>query len=132
MISGLNHITLGVSQLDRSFDFYVGLLGCQPHARWNSGVYLTAGTVWLCLSLDHAKPAADYTHIAFSVEDGQFEKSCERLMAAGVTQWKENTSEGQSLYFLDPDGHKLELHVGDLASRRKEVAKLPYEGWVEY
>ncbi|MFB9570701.1 hypothetical protein ACFFRS_27370, partial [Saccharopolyspora hordei] len=31
--------------------------------------------------------------------------------------WKANRSEGASLYILDPDGHKLELHLGDLASR---------------
>ena len=31
--------------------------------------------------------------------------------------WKDNRSEGDSLYFLDPDGHRLELHAGSLASR---------------
>jgi hypothetical protein len=36
---------------------------------------------------------------------------------ACAQEWKDNRSEGASLYFLDPDGHRLELHVGDLASR---------------
>lgn len=30
---------------------------------------------------------------------------------------KDNTSPGKSLYFLDPDDHKLEIHVGDWKAR---------------
>jgi hypothetical protein len=41
----------------------------------------------------------------------------ERLKRAGVTSFKDNRSEGESFYFLDPDGHQLELHVGDWLSR---------------
>ncbi|HEX5514181.1 MAG TPA: glutathione transferase, partial [Gammaproteobacteria bacterium] len=42
--------------------------------------------------------------------------------------WKDNKSEGDSLYFLDPDGHKLEIHVGDLESRLAALREKPYEG----
>ncbi len=34
MILGLNHITLSVSDLEKSFNFYTKILGCQPIARW--------------------------------------------------------------------------------------------------
>lgn len=40
-----------------------------------------------------------------------------RLLEAGASIWRENETEGASLYFLDPDGPKLELHVSDLTSR---------------
>jgi hypothetical protein len=36
---------------------------------------------------------------------------------AAATLWKLNTHEGASLYFLDPDGHKLDLHDGSLVTR---------------
>ncbi|NER81640.1 MAG: hypothetical protein F6K42_19165 [Leptolyngbya sp. SIO1D8] len=34
MITGLNHITLAVSDLEASFTFYTNVLDCQPLARW--------------------------------------------------------------------------------------------------
>lgn len=128
MLKGLNHITLAVADVQRSVDFYTGLLGFTGHATWQRGAYLSLGELWLCLSLDTPVPAADYTHLAFSLEKTDFAEFCRRMAQAGVVQWKDNRSEGDSLYFLDPDGHKLEAHVGDLASRLQSLRQHPYDG----
>ncbi|MCA1179396.1 MULTISPECIES: fosfomycin resistance glutathione transferase [unclassified Pantoea] len=127
MLTGLNHITLAVSNVSESFTFYVETLGFTPRAQWKNGAYLSIGELWLCLSLDAVSIGKDYTHYAFSIEDEVFEAFAERLKASGVKEWKVNKSEGKSLYFLDPDGHKLELHVGSLESRLKACRAQPYE-----
>ncbi|MCX4026563.1 fosfomycin resistance glutathione transferase [Endozoicomonas sp. SM1973] len=128
MINGINHITLAVNNLDKPFEFYVKVLGFKPHAKWNKGAYLSVGELWFCLSVDHAQPSKDYTHIAFDVSEQDFPVLKDRLIAMGVRQWKVNTSEGSSLYILDPDGHKLEIHVGSLQSRLDALKNNPYPG----
>ncbi len=96
MLTGLNHLTLALHNLDRSVDFYRHLLGFRLHARWDTGAYLSLDV--LC------------------------------LRAHDVIEWQQNRSEGGSLYFLDPDGHKLEAHVGDLNSRLAQCRTLPCPG----
>ncbi|MCW2255069.1 catechol 2,3-dioxygenase-like lactoylglutathione lyase family enzyme [Providencia alcalifaciens] len=74
----------------------------------------------------------DYTHYAFSVTEDNFSAMVEKLKQSGVKQWKDNRSEGHSFYFLDPDGHKLEIHVGSLIERLKSCQTAPYDGMVFY
>ena len=130
MIQGLNHITLAVSDLDRSLRFYREVLGLTGRVMWEKGAYLSAGSLWLCLSVDEVCEKADYTHFAFSISNESFSDFVEKLTLNGVPQWKSNSSEGYSVYFLDPDGHKLEAHAGDLHSRLKSLKSLkniPYK-----
>lgn len=119
----------------KSISFWHGLLGLTLHARWNTGAYLTCGDLWVCLSFDEARryvppQESDYTHYAFTVAEADFQPFSQRLEQAGVTVWKQNKSEGASFYFLDPDGHKLELHVGSLAARLAACREKPYAGMV--
>lgn len=128
MLRGLNHITLAVNNLEISFRFYTSVLGFKPQVKWNKGAYLSLGDLWLCLSCDRVDPKLDYSHIAFDIAQDDFLGFSEKLTAAGVARWKTNTSEGNSLYFLDPNGHKLEAHVGNLQSRLSSLRLAPYEG----
>ncbi len=52
MLSGLNHLTLAVTDLDRSVAFYRGLLQLRLDATWDSGAYLSLPGLWLCLSFE--------------------------------------------------------------------------------
>jgi len=131
MIGSVNHITIGVSDLDNAFKFYTDILGMKPIAAWNKGAYLLAGSTWICLALEesrHQKKSIGRSHIAFSVDDKDFEHLASRITESGAGTWRENVSEGKSLYFLDPDGHRLEIHAGDLRSRLAFCRKKPYTG----
>ncbi len=128
MITGLNHITLAVRDLDISLKFYTDILNFEADVRWSKGAYLHLNELWLCLSLGKAAPAKDYTHFAFSIEQNDFEIFLDKIRTNKIAEWKENTSEGDSLYFLDPDGHKLEVHTGSLQSRLESLKAQPYAG----
>lgn len=128
MLTGLNHITIAVSDLERSLDFYINALGFKGHVKWKQGAYLSLGDLWLCLSVDKPDEKSDYSHIAFSISQQDFTDFSLKLIQLNIAQWKENKSEGESLYLLDPDGHKLEIHSGDLYSRLESIKHQPYEG----
>lgn len=134
MLTGLNHLTLSVRELARSVAFYRDMLGLRQHARWDRGAYLSAGDLWLCLSLVGQDTAAlaspAYTHYAFAISQQDFPAFAARLRAAGVPEWQQSRSAGDSLYFLDPDGHRLEAHAGSLAQRLSACRAAPYPGMI--
>src|SRR5262245_45666154 len=131
MITGVNHITLSIQDVAESFAFYTDVLGLRPVARWPKGAYLLAGDMWVALVLDeHTRADAlpEYTHIAFTVAQADFVALSERIRMAGTPIWQDNWTEGDSLYFSDPNGHKLEIHASDLAARIKSAKVAPWEG----
>ena len=127
-VAGLSHVTLAVACLDRALALYRDLLGMRLRARWADGAYLEAGDLWLCLQrADRPAPATDGTHLALAVDAAAFAALAPRIEAA-CPIWKANRSEGASVYFEDPDGHRLELHVGDLDSRLAHYRAHPEKG----
>ena len=124
MIFGINHLTLSVNDLDESFHFYVDILGCKPIQKNPNSAYVLAGDTWVALDKSQrpqASPGTDYSHIAFSVEMAVFSEIKKRLLDYGVTDWQKNKTEGESFYFLDPNGHKLELATSNLNNRIEEA-----------
>lgn len=131
MITGVNHITLSVRDAEESFAFYTQVLGFRPVSRWPTGAYLMAGDTWLALHLDdrvRADALPEYTHLAFTVAGHDFERLSQRITGSGAETWQANRTEGESLYFLDPNGHKLEIHASDLATRISTAKEDPWDG----
>lgn len=120
MITGISHITLSVRSLDESFNFYREVLSFKPLMKSPKSAYFLAGDLWFCIEEDsnvRSDALPEYTHIAFSVTADDFIAIEERIMTSSAHIFKKNTSEGDSIYFQDPNGHKLEIHVGDWRSR---------------
>lgn len=134
MLTGISHLTIAVTDLQASITFYKDILGMRVKASWDGGAYLSVGDFWVCLSLDRKRAGMqpDYTHYAFSIKQSDFSDFKSRLEEKGVEAWRDNSSEGDSFYFLDPDGHKLEIHVGNLDSRLEACRSSPYSGMKFY
>lgn len=123
-IRGVNHVTFSVSDLDASAAFYESVFGKEPLLQTEQMAYFDVGGLWLALNLQVGIPRSEtvhsYTHVAFTLDTGDFEKMARHLESLGValrpTREREE-GEGQSLYFADPDGHLLEFHTGDLKTR---------------
>lgn len=128
---GINHITFAVRSLDDAFRFYVDVLGAKPQARWKRGAFLTLGGTWLALLVGQPEAVneSDYSHIAFSVAPTAFAEVEARIRAAGAHLWSENQTPGDSLYFSDPDGHRLEIHASDLEARLNAMDEKPPAGY---
>jgi len=118
-ITGLNHLTLAVSDLQRSVAFYSEALGFAVKMHGPSSAYLEAGDLWLALVRDpdmRREPLLEYSHAAFTIAAEDLPALIDQLALVGVNRWQES-DRADSFYFLDPDGHKLELHSGNLDSR---------------
>ena len=135
MIKGINHITLAVKDVEKSLHFYKDILGLKPVVKCRNGAYLTASNTWLALNQDSKileTKRPDYSHNAFNCTSSEFQTLKSQLLEYGCVEWSENKSEGDSFYFLDPDGHKFEIHVGDLKSRLKEMQDNPWDTFEYY
>jgi catechol 2,3-dioxygenase-like lactoylglutathione lyase family enzyme len=131
VITGINHLTLSVTNVEQSLDFYTRVLGFRTVARWPKGAYLLAGDFWVCLVFDgetRKTALPEYTHIAFTIAPQDFDAMSQRIRSSGAKVWQENRTEGASLYFLDPNGHKLEIHASDLNARLTDAREHPWEG----
>lgn len=117
---GINHITLATSDLARSIDFYRNILGLTLVTSWDKGAYFLAGNLWFCLNYDpktKKKPTEEYSHLAFTIKLADFAAIKQTVIENKIPIWQENSSPGESLYILDPDNNKLELHTSTLQER---------------
>jgi glutathione S-transferase fosA5 len=62
MLTGINHITLAVKDVDSSFAFYKDLLQLTPLCKWDKGAYFLVGEFWFCLNHDEKTDCKSLLH----------------------------------------------------------------------
>jgi len=122
-INGIDHVAIVVSDMDRSIEFYAGVLGLTliQDGRKEGGKKKTfLGTksrtlVALTEDTKRSKGMGEYvegvSHVAFLVDE--VEKAAEALRKKGVTFIEEKVDKGgkaKAYHFLDPDGLELEIY----------------------
>ena len=115
-VLGLHQVTLGVSDVERSLDFYQELFGLPVQARQGAKVLLRIGQGPHFLALTavgSGSPRID--HFGMAVEDFSVDRLVQTLADHGVTRASggEGLSGGPQRVRVTTRGNTTELHMGD-------------------
>ena len=111
--TGIDHVVLWVSDLERSKRFYIDLLGMKVHHESDWQSFLWSGgeqQVALFEQRDGSpvKTGAELNHMALRVEPASYEDVQARLEQEGI-EVSGRPGNPECIYFHDPDGHRLQL-----------------------
>lgn len=118
---GLDHVAIAVADVERSASWYVEVLGFERmhEGEWG-GVPTFVGTNRTGIALfpqkrsERAGPDRGILHIAFCATRENFLGAQRELKSRGVPFQFEDHGISHSIYFRDPDDHRVELTTYDL------------------
>lgn len=133
MIKGLSHLTFVVQDIARTARLFEQVL--EAREVYDSGPqgfslspekFLLIGDLWIALMQGAGPTERSYRHVAFKIDEADFDACAARITAAGVDFRPPRPrveGEGRSLYFHDFDNHLFELHTGTLEQRLARYAR---------
>ena len=107
--NSVNHISLQVSNLQRSTDFYQRVFGCPVNKR-DGNNQLVFGKNFLVLR--EGKPAAKVDHFAIGVDNFNKDSVTADLKARGATPIDQQGG-GFGFHVLDPDGFPVQISANN-------------------
>ena len=129
-VSGIDHAAISVKNLEASLKFYMEVLGLKITEReyQKPGVeyFLDCGSA--LIGLIQGAPAGEKhflqdaglggNHVSFRVPTGEFDTAVAELKKRNVTiTFEKKRERSWSVYFLDPDGNKLEITAWPLEDK---------------
>ena len=134
MIEGISHLTFIVKDLERTAEFLRFIFdGQEVYSSGEDNIYslsrekffLISGQ-WFALMEGDSLSDRTYNHVAFKINDEEFDIYESRVHALGIDFKPPRPrikGEGRSLYFYDYDNHLFELHTGTLSERLAGYAR---------
>ncbi len=123
----IHHVAINVEDLHRSIEFYEQIIGLSVTGSADHSAKLSIGDAELTLfqlpsdvetcDKPDGEHASSLNHIAFEIHPSMFETYHKRLVDHDIkiTFGPIKRRHGHALYFLDPDGNKIELFYNNLS-----------------
>jgi catechol 2,3-dioxygenase-like lactoylglutathione lyase family enzyme len=127
MIDGISHLTFTVKDLERATVFFRYIFDAEEV--YSSGEktfslsrekFLLINGLWICIMEGESLSDRTYNHVAFKIQDEEYDAYESRIEALGVDFRPPRprvAGEGRSIYFYDFDNHLFEIHTGTLSER---------------
>ncbi len=116
-VEGLDHVAITAKDVMRSMEWYRDVLGLERrHAETWGDMPVMMCARNTCIAIfpltGDAAPATSGTrvlHVAFRADRATFEQAQTDLRSRGIAFDFQDHEIAHSIYFRDPDGHKLEI-----------------------
>src|ERR1043166_10341096 len=117
-LEGIDHIAMGVRDIERSAKWYIDVLGFERlhEGMWNGGpTFIGKGNTGIALfpATDEPKSSGHreirMIHLAFRANRQNFLVAQCELEKRGIEFEFQDHEVAHSIYFSDPDGHVLEI-----------------------
>jgi len=115
-----------VEDLQQTAIFWERIFGAKEVYSSSTAKYFLTNDLWIALNKGVPLAERTYDHIAFTIQDSDFDGFVERINDVGAEIIQGRTrldGEGRSVYFYDYDNHLFELHTGTLSERLASYAQ---------